>query len=135
MGPILPFHHQMVLHFFFVFFAGEIEYLCNITTPKIIFSSAELLDKVLNSAKKIPSLKKIVVLGDDHRCENFQTFLNENKYKVKSEFHCKPVDIKTTSLIVLPSSGTTGRAKAAELTQQTLFSYLTLVNYGYFQII
>lgn len=98
--------------------SGEYVHALNLSKPKVMFCSFQVLDSIIKVSKEIKSIKKIIVLNKSGKLpqsiQNIQDFLNN---PISDNFKITPVEPDHVAA-VLCSSGTTGLAKGVMLTHK-----------------
>lgn len=89
----------------------EMTHAFNLSKPKLIFMSAFASEKVVNVAKSLSFVQKIILIDDENVFGSwvmlFKDFIGPKMTK-ETTFELKPVDKSKSVSIILCSSGTTG---------------------------
>ncbi|KAG5667503.1 hypothetical protein PVAND_015482 [Polypedilum vanderplanki] len=106
----------------------ELKHALNLSKPKIIFTSKLTSQKIIAVCKELKFIQKVILIdNNDQKSENSLT-IGEfvKKYEDKNfnveNFVAKKVDTENLTTLILLSSGTTGLAKAVEITQLNIMS-------------
>jgi 4-coumarate--CoA ligase len=103
----------------------EMIHAMNLSKPKIIFTSPFASEKVVNVAKTLGFVKKVILFEDENPFGNkvtmFDDFLKVTSND-KTNFNPTFVDKSKAVSVILCSSGTTGVPKGVQLTQTNMNS-------------
>lgn len=117
MYPLLQFYNITIL--------GEIIHVLNISKPKIIFCTSGVLDNILKAVKDVPSVQKIILIGDHDPQRNVDCL---GKF-LKSDHMLEPSQMPSFSgehvAAIMCSSGTTGLPKGVTLTHKNFIHAVT----------
>lgn len=109
--------------------SAELNHNFLICTPKIVFASADTIEKVSKVAATNSFIEHLVVYGvhtvSDKAHKTYDEFLNLVDNRDDETFECKPEDIKDNVAAIIYSSGTTGMPKGAQVTQWNMFSIVS----------
>lgn len=119
------------------FFAGELNRVLNLSTPKVIFVSLSQLKKVTNVAAQNRFVEKIVLYDSDDRhhdsysgqieiVQNYSSLMQAQNTdgQFASPFTCAKQDADGNVALILCSSGTTGLPKGVQLTENNIIAAL-----------
>lgn len=101
----------------------EMKHALNLSKPKILFTSAFASDKVVNVAKSLSFVKKTVLIHDENTYGSSVTLFDDfiSSPASKSMFYTPmAVDKSKAVSIILCSSGTTGKPKGVQLSQNNM---------------
>lgn len=101
----------------------EIKHALNLSKPKIIFASAAVSQQVINVAKSLSFIEKVVLLDDETRKEEkivqLKDFLNSRVLQ-NVKFEPKACELSKTACLIMCSSGTTGLPKGVQISQKNI---------------
>lgn len=120
----------LVISLFTLIFVGELFHACSLSLPKIIFASHGTLDKVQRIKDESKFVKKVFVFGDEFIRKSygsFNVFIRNALVPSKGRFECPPQNKLENVAVIFCSSGTTGIAKAIQLTQNNLWFALSFI--------
>ena len=97
-----------------------------LSKPKFIFTSPYASQSVVNVAKTLTYVQKLILLADENPFDSYVTLLPDlfKKYENTNfdHFEPEPVDIYDQVCLILCSSGTTGLPKGVQLTHANLMA-------------
>lgn len=99
--------------------SGELRHALNFSKPKFIFTGGSSVESVIEIAKTLSYVKKIICF-DDRLTNDLTVNLSDfasSKTVQTVEFEATPADVLTTSCLIMCSSGTTGLPKGVQLSQ------------------
>lgn len=106
--------------------AGELQHIIGLIRPKIIFTSQKYKHKLSKAISNFSFVDNLIII-DENPMENgltsFKDFLRKSKTQTYLDFPCQDVDIETTRLFIVTSSGTTGLPKGVQHSHATMFKY------------
>lgn len=91
----------------------EVVHALNLSKPKLIFTGSSTAEIIVNIAKELKFVKKIIFFDNDAGPATNDTtvrlsdFINPNLIK-NVKFEPRPVNVSTTACLIMCSSGTTG---------------------------
>ncbi|XP_058812705.1 luciferin 4-monooxygenase-like [Topomyia yanbarensis] len=105
---------------------AELEHAINLSKPKVVFVSANVLAKIAGTFRKLKLAARMVVLGEASNIANFPEAISFSKLLEEtnppSNFMPEPVDVKSQVAVIVLSSGTTGLPKGVELTHLNIMT-------------
>lgn len=114
--PLAPLNHT--------YSERELEHAFNLSKPKFVFASSSTIKVVLNAVKTLSYVQSVILLDNDATKSNdrivlLKDFINPKRLR-NVHFEPKPVDILTTTCLIMCSSGTTGLPKGVQLSQSNV---------------
>lgn len=106
--------------------SGELVHALNFSKPKFIFTGGAVVETIIDIAKTLSYVEKIICFDDrdcsrNHLTVNLSDFIDtKNLQNVK--FQSNPVNVVTTACLIMCSSGTTGFAKGVQLSQSGIIA-------------
>lgn len=99
----------------------ELEHALNLSKPKFIFTGGSTAKTIVDIASELKYVKKIIFFDDDGGPKNdltisFNDFTNQHLLE-NVQFNPLPVNIKTSTCLIMCSSGTTGLPKGVQISQ------------------
>lgn len=106
----------------------ELRHVLNLSKPKIIFSSAQTIQKLIEIRKDHLYIKQLVLFGSNEINSSFTGFdtIIKGCENDEMQFEVEPYCSKETVATVLCSSGTTGMPKGVMCTHYNMISFIEI---------
>ncbi|XP_053698307.1 uncharacterized protein LOC128745297 [Sabethes cyaneus] len=105
---------------------AELEHAINLSKPKVVFVSSNVLEKMVMTFRKLKLPAKMIVFGDHPKVSSFPEVMTfsqmMNAESSPAKFTSAKVDTKSHVAIIVLSSGTTGLPKGVELTHLNIMT-------------
>lgn len=99
---------------------GELQHAINLSQPKIIFVSPNVLEKIVGVIRKMQLNVKVVLFGDHPKVSAYTEVMRFSKLidptPPASNYTPEAVDVQSHVALIVLSSGTTGLPKGVQLT-------------------
>ncbi|XP_065091160.1 luciferin 4-monooxygenase-like [Ochlerotatus camptorhynchus] len=105
---------------------GELQHALNLSQPKLVFVSPNVLEKMIGVIRKMQLNVKVVLFGDHPKASTYPEVMSYSKLldraAVPSNYVPESVDVRSHVAMIVLSSGTTGLPKGVQLTHMNLMT-------------